>query len=273
MNRQENQEQLLDLLTSEALYGLTQEERAELDRLTREFPELNDDSLALTAASIEMARLDIDEQLPAHLSAAIEKEHDRLFTAPAGGSDKKSGAPAPAGQGMFGKAWLGWALAGAASIALAFNVFLPGTKETPSVAVTSVESKPSITDERSNFIAATTDITIVTWAVDEKKPSGVTGDVVWSQSQQKGYMRFKGLAVNDKAKETYQLWIFDENQPETTPIDGGVFDVDANGEVVIPIDAKIKVGKATAFAVTVEKPGGVVVSKREKIAAIAKVPA
>jgi hypothetical protein len=54
-------------------------------------------------------------------------------------------------------------------------------------------------------------------------------------------------------------------------VDGGVFDVPQNGEVIIPIDAKIKVQKPTLFAVTAEKPGGVVVSKQEKVLAIAKV--
>lgn len=273
MNKQEKQEQLLDLLTAEALHGLTAGERAELDRLTREFPELNDDSLALTAAAVEMARLDIDEQLPSNISEAVEKEFDRLFAAPIKDSAGNVAAPAPSGSGLFGKVWLGWALAGAASVALALNVFVSEQKQIPTAAVTTVETKPSLTEERSKFIAATADVTTVDWAVDEKKPEGVTGDVVWSQSQQKGYMRFRGLAVNDKSKETYQLWIFDENQPQTTPVDGGVFDIDANGEIVVPIDAKIRVGKAIAFAVTVEKPGGVVVSKREKIAAIAKVGA
>ena len=38
------------------------------------------------------------------------------------------------------------------------------------------------------------------------------------------------------------------------------FDVGPGGEVVIPIDAKLRVGRPTAFAITLEKAGGVVVS-------------
>jgi phosphotransferase system IIA component len=44
-------------------------------------------------------------------------------------------------------------------------------------------------------------------------------------------------------------------------VDGGVFDIQAsNGEVIIPINAKLAVNKPTAFAITLEKTGGVVVS-------------
>ena len=84
-------------------------------------------------------------------------------------------------------------------------------------------------------------------------------------------MRFRGLPANDGKAETYQLWIFDKTQDKATPIDGGTFDVPADGEVVIPINAKLKAAGPEMFAITIEKPGGVVVSKREKIAALAKV--
>ena len=86
-------------------------------------------------------------------------------------------------------------------------------------------------------------------------------------------MRFKGLPVNDKTKESYQLWIFDETQDEKTPIDGGIFDVNSNGELIVPVTAKLNVRKPKLFAVTVEKAGGVVVSKREKIPVLAKLSA
>ena len=104
-----------------------------------------------------------------------------------------------------------------------------------------------------------------------KELKQVSGDVVWSDEKQVGYMRFRGLPVNDKTKETYQLWIFDKTQDKATPIDGGTFDVNSDGEVVIPINAKLTPKGPEMFAVTMEKPGGVVVSKREKIAALAKV--
>ena len=99
----------------------------------------------------------------------------------------------------------------------------------------------------------------------------ISGDVVWSDAEQAGYIRLSGLPKNDKTKETYQLWIYDETQDKKTPIDGGIFDITSDGEVIIPIEAKLKAKNPSTFAITVEKPGGVVVSKGEKVAALAPV--
>ena len=104
----------------------------------------------------------------------------------------------------------------------------------------------------------------------DMKPSG---DVVWSDERQSGYLRLVGLRKNDPERETYQLWIFDETQDPKTPIDGGVFNVNDEGEVIIPINAKLTPRNPKMFAITIEKPGGVVVSKREKVAAIGKTQA
>ena len=117
-------------------------------------------------------------------------------------------------------------------------------------------------------------MTKATWtAGNVPEMTEIGGDVVWSDAKQAGYMRLKGLPANDGTRETYQLWIFDETQDAKTPIDGGVFNVNANGEVIIPITAKLKAKNPKMFAITVEKPGGVVVSDRKKIAALAKVEA
>lgn len=78
-------------------------------------------------------------------------------------------------------------------------------------------------------------------------------------------MLFDGMRVNDPSVEQYQLWIFDRNQDEKTPIDGGVFDIPSDSEVVVPIRAALKVREPYLFAVTVEKPGGVVVSDRQRL--------
>ena len=100
----------------------------------------------------------------------------------------------------------------------------------------------------------------------------VSGDVVWSDEKQAGYVRVKGLPKNDVSKETYQLWIFDETQDPKTPIDGGTFNIDSDGETIIEIDARLKAKNPSLFAVTIEKPGGVVVSGRGRIAALATPP-
>ncbi len=99
----------------------------------------------------------------------------------------------------------------------------------------------------------------------------VSGDVVWSNALQKGFMRFVGMPVNDRTIQQYQLWIIDPLRDDK-PIDGGVFDVTSEGEVIVPIDAKLKVINPAAFAVTIEKPGGVVVSDQKRLPLLAKVP-
>jgi hypothetical protein len=75
-----------------------------------------------------------------------------------------------------------------------------------------------------------------------------------------------GLASNDPKVHQYQIWIFDAERDKRYPIDGGVFDVPADAnDIVIPIHAALQVLKPAAFAVTVEKPGGVVVSARDHV--------
>ena len=86
-------------------------------------------------------------------------------------------------------------------------------------------------------------------------------------------LAFSGLAANDSSQIQYQLWIFDAGRDDRYPVDGGGFDVPAGvDEVVVPIQAKLPVGEVALFAVTVEKPGGVVVSSRERIAVLAQPP-
>jgi len=66
------------------------------------------------------------------------------------------------------------------------------------------------------------------------------------------------------------LWIIDPSRDEK-PIDGGVFDITSDIESIVPINAKLAVGQPTVFAITVEKPGGVVVSDQKRLPLIAKV--
>lgn len=128
----------------------------------------------------------------------------------------------------------------------------------------------SAAQARSKLITNAVDLVQVAWA-DGKTPLGkVTGDVVWSNQRQAGFMRFLDLPINDPTKEQYQLWIIDPARDDE-PIDGGVFNVTSSGESIVPIQAKLQVLKPSAFAITIEKPGGVVVSTQEKLPLIAVV--
>jgi hypothetical protein len=97
-----------------------------------------------------------------------------------------------------------------------------------------------------------------------------TGDVVWDNERQHGFLRLQGFAPNDPNAARYQLWIFDAGRDDRYPVDGGVFDVPAGRDVVvIPVKPALRVSRPAAFAVTVERPDGAVVSNREQVVAIA----
>ena len=158
---------------------------------------------------------------------------------------------------------IGWVAAAACAL-LAAGAWLWATRKEP----TEVAAKqpPTPSEARAELLASAKDIATLTWtATGDAAAKGATGDVVWSASEQRGYMRFVNLAPNDPTQLQYQLWIFDKDRDAKFPVDGGVFDVSSTGEVIVPISAKLRVSDATLFAVTVEKPGGVVVSKRERI--------
>lgn len=161
-------------------------------------------------------------------------------------------------------------LAAAACLALAIGAVIWATNKEPVTKIVVKEppakNPPTLAEQREQLLASASDVTKIEWtATTDPTATGAKGDVVWSQKEQKGYMRFTGLAVNDIKTFQYQLWIFDKNRDDKYPVDGGVFDVTSTGEVIVPITAKIPVSEATLFAVTVEKPGGVVVSSRERI--------
>ena len=73
-------------------------------------------------------------------------------------------------------------------------------------------------------------------------------------------MVFENMPVNDPKLEQYQLWLVSADHEH--PIDGGVFNVASSGRVIVPIDAKINATNIAALGITVESPGGVVVSDR-----------
>lgn len=158
----------------------------------------------------------------------------------------------------------------AAAVVVAVVGWWPTETSTPVVVAPPVAAvlKPAAlkpADARTALLAIAGTVTVPFSATTDAAAVGAGGDVVWHSGVQKGFMRIQGLAANDPAREQYQLWIFDAERDERYPVDGGVFDVGPGGEIVVPIKAAIAVGKATLFAVTVEKPGGVVVSGRERI--------
>jgi hypothetical protein len=100
--------------------------------------------------------------------------------------------------------------------------------------------------------------------------NGLSGEVIWNDEKQEGYMSLKNLAVNDPTQNQYQLWIVDPERDEL-PVDGGVFNItEKDGKQIIPIRNALAINKPVAFVITLEQPGGVVKSKQEVVVALAK---
>lgn len=126
-------------------------------------------------------------------------------------------------------------------------------------------TEPSAVQNRAQLLSEADSLRIDWTSTDDEWMQGADagGEVVWNNRTQAGVMTFSGMPPNDPGEVQYQLWIFDREQQN--PIDGGVFDLTADGELAVRIDPKLGVSEPFLFAVTLEKPGGVVVSGREHI--------
>ena len=264
----ENLRELMDdLLVKKAMYGLSAEEQKQLSDLQRDAG-TDDNSLSfeLAAAAIATVTLDKAEPMPAALRERIMADaaaHLPKQSAPTYTLEQTSSRGS-----IFG--WLGWAFATAACVVLAVNIFY--VREQPPIV--DVQPTPTPTPEktvtpadmRNALMASGKALVRGTLGAGSMKDVQPVGDVVWSDEMQTGYVRVTGLPKNDPQKETYQLWIVAENQNPKTPVDGGTFNVNADGEVIIPISPKVKALNPQAFAITIEKPGGVVVSTNPAVA-------
>ncbi|CAM2069419.1 Anti-sigma factor [Sulfidibacter corallicola] len=162
----------------------------------------------------------------------------------------------------------GWLVAAV----LAAIAFLPEDRTTEPVVTPEPTTEQIVATSREDLLRSRPSLTPLPWsATEDDAAKGASGDVVWSADDQTGFMRIRGLAANDPSQVQYQLWIFDKDRDERYPIDGGVFDVPAGqDEVIIPIRAPLDVLDPQLYAITVERPGGVVVSARERIVLVAK---
>lgn len=149
------------------------------------------------------------------------------------------------------------------------TVVTPETPRTPDLPKTPA---PELTtaQKRERLIASAPDVIRTNWtsAKDDKR---FLGDVVWSNAQQTGYVRLRDMPVLDAGKEIYQLWIIDDERDKKTPVSGGLFNVSGTGEIIIPINAQLRIIKPKQFAISKEKSGGVVVTKPDRIVAVAKI--
>jgi hypothetical protein len=270
-----NDDRLMELLAQETIEGLSSAERLELETLLAKYPGADRHFFESTAASLLLAS-DVeakDEPLPASLRAKLNTAADEFATASREGNvhavtliDRRRQT-----QARSNNAGLWFALA--ASLAIAVFGWWPRLMSQHSAGQTAHEIPEAdrIAAAREQLAANPNTIKREWTATKDANAPAVTGDVVWDNATQTGYVRFSGLPANDPQSKQYQLWIFDGKRSDKYPIDGGVFDVSSSGEIIVPIHTQIPVLDPAMFAVTLEQAGGVVVSEREHILVLAKV--
>jgi len=234
-----------ELDAARALGDLSPEEQAEWFQLVETQGFSPDGEFDLLVAGLEAAYGGVSTALPAGLIKKLQAEAEHSMPQPAV-AEVISFWRHPA---------LGWAAA--AGLAVALTVMNPRT-----------ETEPSDVDLRGALLARND---VLQWNFSGTAEfAELNGDVVWQDESQTGFMRFSGLPANDPQQSQYQLWIVDPER-DSVPVDGGVFNIPAgDGEVLVPVRAALRVSAPVAFVVTVEKPGGVVVSQQEIVAAIAQ---
>jgi hypothetical protein len=283
-------EALVDLLIKQVTEGLSPAEQRALDVLDSAVARDHLRDFERAAAAIALAGSANAEPLPEALAQRVARQAEEHFAAVGTSAGDKvadlaaarsaaaartppSAAPRPAASRSGAYGWL----AAAACLVLAvfaWNRSPPAPPVAvvvpPPVEVTPPVPKPVVPptpeEERAALMANSESLKIAFGATKDPAAAGVSGDVVWDPVTQRGFIHLSGLAANDPKLRQYQLWIFDGGRDKRYPVDGGVFDVPSNAsEIVVPIRAALPVLSAKAFAVTVEKPGGVVVSGREHV--------
>jgi hypothetical protein len=280
-------DRLLDLLGEQATIGLPDAEYAELERLLSDEnldAEIGPDELTEAAAACSLMWLDPREAVPASARAKLIEAAERHISGESSGL-RLAGTPADRSEPLRANPltmWGGW-VAAAACLIVAVVLSTPSSSpsETPGPVAAVDPNDPAVILAR---VEEAPDATHAAWlGIDQVPPlaaeaphrfdEGISGEVIWSEELDQGVMRISGLTENDPAEWVYQLWIFDKTRDDGTlaqrPVDGGVFDFSnakrdpKTGDVLVPINAKLPVGEAFLFAVTVEPPGGVVVSDRD----------
>ena len=242
-------ERLRELLADRAVFGLDAGEERELADLLRDHPAEDADALDRIAAAVAAATGEAAE-LPVALRSRLQDDARRFRPVPA----------RPRGGRWIAAAAVA-AVATAASLLVAIGrrdepaVPAPAGEAPSPLVATKVAPTPDVL--REELISTVTDVVRLDCAAAadggaSERPAH--GDVVWSPSRQRGFLRIRGLSKNDPAASRYRVWIVDGDRG--TPVPGGLIDVAGDaGDVIVPILPRGFVQGPTMFAVTVEEAG------------------
>jgi anti-sigma-K factor RskA len=245
-------DRLYDLLADRATVGLTAAEASELSTLLPRWPHVDPTEFDRAAAALNRASHPDPLPVPPDLMAKLQADAEAHFGRPAEPARSRRTT-------AFYWAVCGWSCA--ATVLVGFIALQLTRPDRVRVQVVEVQPKElSVAEKRERFKADPTAATYAS-AIEPGKPSGT---VLFSAAKQEGYMELKGLTPNDPTESQYQLWVVDKGRTFKEPVDGGVFDVKADGTALVPVRSPLELKDVALFAVTVEPPGGVVVSEDGK---------
>ena len=232
-----NNDSRQELLALHALGCIDQDETTAAENLLRSdtdsralFREL-EDSLAELALAVDPV------EPPAGLRDRIlDHLPPRAETSPV----DESGAKVIAFPATATKAWIPWSLA--ACFALICGLVL--------------QNNLSLRDELSTLASGPDleSIKVATLSSMMAAAPRAQAVAVWDGSLQEGVLTLSSLPPLEENKD-YQLWIIDPRYEN--PVDGGVFNVSAQGETRYRFKSNQTIETISAFAVSLERKGGV----------------
>jgi anti-sigma-K factor RskA len=255
-------ERLLELCPIHALGALDGEELRELEThlesgceiCQRQIREYTDMLAVLPEA---LPNVPVSPALKGRLIDQIEKESARSRVADFKKSVSTEGGERP----VKTFAWLPWACAAAAGIALVASLWnlsnlnreLSGQRSQLSQQREQIQGLQSQLNQEKAVTAFLSDpeVRVTMLAGTDKSPQSA-GKILWKPKDKKALFYASRLPVPPAGK-TYQLWIIAENKP----FDAGTFSVNEAGNGFLRIDSLANPEKAQKFAVTLEPAGGV----------------
>jgi len=136
--------------------------------------------------------------------------------------------------------WIPWALAACLALACAYLVAESSRLRTR---VTRLEER--------DFLAR---VQIASLSSKLENAPSANAVVVWDEKKQRGILKVTQLPRN-AADRDYQLWLVDPRYKD--PVDGGVFHVANDETLSVPFHPNTPVREAQAFAISIERKGGV----------------
>ncbi len=259
-------ERLHELLADRAVFGLVVEEEQELWELLRANPDVDADDfdrLAVTLDDVTACAADLPSLSPA-LAARVRSQAANPVPA----------SPAEVHRSRLSKReLLAWLTAAACLLVAVYSWTTrkpdapnptpsgdqgPIAKRNPDEGPAVLKGVPTLAQQREELIASSEGVLHIRFgeSVDPGEPL-VSVDIVWSQTQQRGFLRLRGLPPNDPAKSQYQLWLVESTPMRTETVNGGVFDVEQPArELIVPIRTEHFVQQPNMLVVSIEPPGG-----------------